>query len=244
MALRLSFPQPLCTPRGLSFSMQPGLYAPPHPRGLSLCYPISLPFLSILPRLRPHSYLATARHAWVTIKGRLSPSLFSCSALSFLPLLSPPAHGQPLLLYSVFFCLYYPLINSSLYCHVAGGGGRERRDASAWAHHGTPFPHTYPPSIEHIPPLFTFYKHNSTPPPASLYRAQPLRPPGASLSLCSLASMTPVTSLFSVQPSLYGSSSHCFSVPMQVVLGPNPPWPLSLYSSDSMPPVSSLALYS
>ena len=83
----------------------------------------------------------------------LSLLLFCPSLPIPLLLLSSHAHGQLLLLYSLplsaFLCLYYPLnslphalnqLSSILYHCVAGPSGG--RDTSAWAHRGTPFPHT------------------------------------------------------------------------------------------------------
>jgi hypothetical protein len=90
----------------------------------------------------------------------LSPALsllLSLHPLVPFPLsLFPPssrAHGQPLLFYSLFLsaflCLYYPLnspphalnkLYSILYHTVAGPSGG--RYTSAWAHRGTPSPHT------------------------------------------------------------------------------------------------------
>jgi hypothetical protein len=135
---------------------------------------------SAAPQLPGNSQLCLTRYK----RGCLPPLysfLLSCFPSVFLPppLLSPflspslssHAHGWPLLLYSstsllflsAFLCLYYPLnspphalnkLYSILY-HCVSCPSRGR-DASAWAHGGTPSRTSDCTSTKHIPSLLIF----------------------------------------------------------------------------------------
>jgi len=96
--------------------------------------------------------------------------LLSCSSLPAVSPLSPVSspffpHAHDCLYFSstlllLFLCpttlstpLQMPWINSILYYTLMWLVPQGGRDVSAWAHWGTPFPHT---SIEHNPPLILF----------------------------------------------------------------------------------------
>lgn len=121
-------------------SSTPQLPGCPYKRGclepllaLLLLFCSCLPAPTLIPFPNPHVLMA----------GLYSSTPLLLSLLLYYPLNSPPHALNKL--YSI------------LYSHVAGLSGG--RDASAWAHRGTPFLQTSPDLHRTYPPPLSFYKH-------------------------------------------------------------------------------------